>query len=417
MIVSVLQENFVKALEFAIKAVDKKAVLPVLYNIKLETEDARLKISATDLEIMSDIWIGAKVHQDGAITLPAKELLAVVKAFPKTRIDMQLDVTTLTVHIVSKAPSDEYDDITAELKGIDYAEFPTPKPIERQAFFSVYPKHLADALQRVLHSTSKEDNRPILTGVSFTVDAKNNTLELAAADGYRLAVQKIDVEEVCIPDEINTMVVPAKVLNILMTDITKNKDWDRIEVYFEPHYSTGETKTYYKGGEHVHKYNIGKVLFRQMSADLTAITLEGKFPDYSAIVPRSYVTAAVFSRIDMLKLLDRAKVYAKDNAQSINLSFINDPVNGKDKIVVKAKSNERGVFEQSIPAHIDGESFDTSFNCSYLIDGLKNMEIKKDKDADKVHFESNGKDAPMVLKYHVYNTPYIYITMPMSVGR
>lgn len=417
--VSVLQENFVKALELAVKTIDKKAVLPVLKNIKLETEDARLKVTATDAEVASDTWVGAKVEQDGAITLPGKELYAIVKAMPDTRLDIHLDVATLTVHIISKAQSEEYDDITAQLKGIDYAEFPYPTPIERQMFFSVYPKHLAEALQRVLHSVAKEDNRPILTGVSLTVDAKNNTLELAAADGYRLAVQQIVVEDVCLPSDVSTMVVPAKALNILMADITKNKDWDwdRIEVYFEPHYSKGETKTYYKGIEHVREYNIGKVLFRQMSTDIAAVTLEGKFPDYSVIIPRSAVTTATFSRFDMVKLLDRAKVYAKDNAESINLNFINDRVTGKDKIIVKAKSNERGVFEQSIPAIIDGDSFEMSVNCSYLIEGLKGMEIKKNDDADVVRFEANGASAPLVLEYQHYNSDYKYIIMPMSTRR
>ena len=117
MIVSVLQENLAKSLNIVAKAVDSNPPLPVLANVLLETEDSRLKISATNLEMSITMWIGAKVEQSGSITLPAKTFGELVSSLSRERVDLRLDASTHTVHLRCGVQ-------TSNIRGIDADEYP-----------------------------------------------------------------------------------------------------------------------------------------------------------------------------------------------------------------------------------------------------------------------------------------------------
>lgn len=115
--VSCLQENLAKGLSIVGRAVATKSTLPVLSNILMATDEGRLKLAATNLELAVVTWIGAKVHDEGAVTVPARLLSEFVTSLPNDRIDMELNVRTHTMHLVC-ARAD------ANIKGIDATEFP-----------------------------------------------------------------------------------------------------------------------------------------------------------------------------------------------------------------------------------------------------------------------------------------------------
>ena len=157
MIVSVLQENLAKSLNIVTKAVDSNPPLPVLANVLLETEDSRLKISATNLELSITMWIGAKVEQSGSITLPARTFSELVSSLSRERVDLRLDAATHTVHLRCGVQ-------TSNIRGIDSDEYP-PINHNESADLQIEGETLREMILQTAFAAAREQNRPILTGV------------------------------------------------------------------------------------------------------------------------------------------------------------------------------------------------------------------------------------------------------------
>jgi DNA polymerase-3 subunit beta len=198
--VSVLQENLAKGLSIVGKAVETRPTLPVLGNILVQTEDGRLKLGATNLELSIVCWIGAKVNQDGGITLPAKTFTDLVNNLFPERVDLALNATTQTVNVRCGATN-------SNVKGIDASEFPLI-PQGGAADVTVQGKVLKEMINQTVFAAAREDNRPILTGIYTQFDG--NVMTLAAADGYRLAVRTTEIEKTF--TEPVEMVIPARSL-------------------------------------------------------------------------------------------------------------------------------------------------------------------------------------------------------------
>lgn len=333
--VSVLQENLAKGLNIVGKAVDTRPSLPVLNNILLETEDARLKLAATNLEMSIVCWLGAKVNQSGAITLPAKTLIDLVSNLSPERVDFNLNTSTNSMNVRCGATN-------SNIKGTDAGEFPLI-PTGGTHDVSVPGKVLKEMIAQTVFASAKEDNRPILTGIYTQFDG--NVLTMAAADGYRLAVRTAEIEKTfTTPVE---MVIPSRSLNEVARIISDEDDEVTISL---------------PGQRDI-------VMFHMKNVDVASQLLEGKFPDFSAIIPRNYITATVMYTTDLLRACQRAEIFARDSANSARF-FVKPPKSPGEpgEVVIVGKSAERGDNEGMVDASIEGEPLDISFNIRYLID-------------------------------------------------
>jgi DNA polymerase-3 subunit beta len=375
--VSVLQDKLAKGLSIVAKAVENRPTLPVLGNILMATEDARLKLAATNLEMSITTWIGAKVDQDGAITLPAKTFADLVNNLSQERVDLALDTSTLTMNVRCGAT-------TSNIKGIDAAEFPLI-PQGGDADVSIPGKVLKDMITQTVFAAAKEENRPILTGVMMELDG--NVMTMIASDGYRLAVRTTEIEE-HFPKPM-TVVIPARSLGEVARIITEEDD--------------AVTITLPKDRD--------IVLFHLKHTDIASQLLEGKFPDVSAIIPRSYVTASTMYTTDLLSACKRAEIFARDSAYSAKLYV--KPAAGPGEpgaVTIEGISAERGNNQGLLDATVEGEALHISFNIRYLIEALN---VITD---ERVVFESNGPANPGVLRPDGRDD-YVYVVMPMSVNR
>ncbi len=176
--VSVLQENLYKGLATVSRAIQSRPTLPILANVLLSTDDARLQLSATNLELGITAWIGAKVEQDGSITVPAKTLQELVATLPPERVDIDLDVRTLTMHLRCGAKS-------ANIKGMDATEFPRVPEFDAEHAIAVKGDVFKEMIDQVVFAAAKEDNRPILTGILMRFEGDVLTL---AVGGWLPAV-------------------------------------------------------------------------------------------------------------------------------------------------------------------------------------------------------------------------------------
>jgi DNA polymerase III subunit beta len=374
---SVLQENLAKGLSNVSRAVENRPTLPVLGNVLLATEDARLKLSATNLEMSITTWIGAKVDVEGAITLPAKTFADLVNNLSPERVDLSLDSNTLTMNVKCGMT-------VSNIKGIDSGEFPLV-PQGGDADVAVPGKILKEMIAQTVFAAAKEDNRPILTGIYTQFDG--NVMTMAAADGYRLAVRTTEIERhFAQPVE---MVIPARSLAEVGRIIT---DEDSEVLITLP------------GARDI-------VLFHMKNTDVASQLLEGKFPDFSAIIPRSYTTSTVMYTSDLLAACKRAEIFARDSAYSAKL-FVK-PAAGPGEpgaVTIQGLSAERGDNKGELDASVEGESLNISFNIRYLIDVLN---VIPD---ERVVFESNGAAHPGVIRPE-NKDDFVHVIMPMSNTR
>src|SRR5262245_4411970 len=243
--VSVLQENLAKGLNIVSRAVASRPSLAVLGNVLLSTEEPRLKLSATNLELGITTWIGAKIESEGAITVPARTLADLVNTLPPERVDMELDERTQTLNI-------RCGTTTANIKGIQASEFPAVPEAEADSGVAVPADAFREMIDQVVFVAAKEDNRPILTGILAKFD--NNVFTMAASDGYRLAVRTASLDAAGAKGM--TLIIPARTLGELSRIISENDP--SVYVSIPPGRS--------------------QVMFHLENVDVVSQLIDGKFP-------------------------------------------------------------------------------------------------------------------------------------------
>ncbi|MDZ4766331.1 MAG: DNA polymerase III subunit beta [Chloroflexota bacterium] len=376
--VSVLQDQLAKALSMVSRAVESRSNLPVLQNIMLSTEDSQLRLAATNLEMAITTTIGAKVEQAGQITLPAKTLVELVNNLSPERVDLTLDPATQSVNVRCGTTN-------SNVRGISATEFPVmPKPGNPDA---VLPARLFKSMIReVEFSTASEDSRPILTGIYTHFD--NDMLTLATADGYRLAVRTAKMDTPF--ESARELVIPAKSMRELGRILPDDDSPLSISL----------------------PENRNLVIFQIGNSVISSQLLEGKFPDFSAIIPKSYNMSLNVAASELLRACKRAEIFARDSNYSARLAIKPPKSPGeRGEIVLVGRSAERGDNEGVIDANIEGEGMEVAFNIKYLIDMLTAL-----GDSGDIVLESNGAAYPGVLRPGERND-YIYVVMPMSLAR
>ena len=377
MFVSVMQEQLAKGLGMVSRAVDSRPTLPVLANVLLITEDARLKMAATNLELSIVTYIGAKVNQPGGITLPAKTFSELVNNLSPERVDMQLDTATQSVRVTCGTTR-------SDIKGISYSEFP-PLPEELEPDVVVPGKVLRDMINQTAFAAAREDTRPILTGLLTRFEG--DMMTLASADGYRLAVRTAKIEQNF--SKMRELVIPARSMLEVARIIADDEEPVGISL-------PGKRDL---------------VMFYIKNTIVASQIIEGRFPDFAAIIPRSYSTSTVLYTDDLLRACKRAEIFARDSNNSARL-YVKPPSNPNEpgEVTVIGRSAERGDNEGMVDAAVEGEPLETSFNIRYLIDALTVMP------QERVVLQSNGSAHPGVMRPEG-SDDFIYVLMPMAVQR
>ena len=376
--VSVLQENLAKGLSIVGRSVPNRPTMQVLGNVLLETEEGRLKLAATNLELGITAWIGAKIEEDGAITVPARTFIDLVNQLSPERVDLDLDVRNQTLKVHCGATS-------SNIKGIDANEFPLIPQAGDDPGVSVPGAVMREMISQVVFSAATDDNRPILTGVYTRFSA--DEMVMAAADGYRLSVRRTPLE-MGTPQP-TELIIPARTLAELGRIIGDEDEEVLISI----------------------PQGRNQVIFHLKNVDVASTLLDGKFPDYNAIIPKGHTTSTVAYTADLLRACKRADIFARDvnNNAKVTVTPADSP-SAPGMVRLSATSNERGNADAIVDATVDGDQQEISFNVRYLIDVLN--VIKE----EQVVLQSNGPTAPGVIK-PVGREDFVHVIMPMSVGR
>jgi len=371
-----LQENLARGLGIVGKAVSTRSTLPVLGNVLLATEASRLKLAATNLELGITCWIGAHIEEEGAITVPARTLVDMVNAFASEQVNMELNLRTKTLRLTCGRSE-------ANIKGIDAHEFPLIPQAEPDGI-QIPPELMRDMIAKTAFAAAADESRPILTGVQVAFGEDRVTM--AAADGFRLSVSYVNLEAAA--DEPFSLIVPANSL----------KELYRISGDQEESISL----TLPAGR--------GQAIFHLSDIELVSQLIDGTFPDYDQIIPRSHATRTVVNTAEMRSACKAADIIAREAAHTTRLRVYPEDELNPGHMVVAATSAETGDNETEIDALVDGDPIEIAFNVKYLNDVLGVI------DTPQVALETASESSPGVIR-PVGNDDFVHVIMPMQLGR
>jgi len=370
---SCLQENLSKGLGIVGRAVATRTTLPITNNVLLATEQSRLRLTATNLEIAISCWIGAMVEEEGAITVPARLLNEFVNSLPSDKIDLNLAQHTVELKCAR---------FEARISGIDAEDFPPIPKIGDGTTYQIEPEILRMAINQVVFATASEDTRPVLTGVS--AEFEGDSLTLAAADGFRLAVHKAPLANP-VAERVE-IIIPGRSLMEINRFLADQEDL--VEIAVSPSKS--------------------QVLFRLKDIEMMSQLIQGTFPNYRQLIPQSYSSRSVVTTPEFLRATKTASIFARDGNGIVRLQINPSAESKVGRMSISARSEQVGDNLGEIDAQVAGEAAKIAFNGKYLIDVLSVLH------EGQVALETTTPSSPGVIR-PVGSDNYVHIIMPMFV--
>lgn len=361
-----LQENLKNNLNLTQNIIGRNLTLPILNNVLLATEDGRLKISSTNLEIGINTWTAGKVEKSGAITCPAKVLASFVNNLPNKKVELEAKNNILII---------KCDNYKATLNCLSADDFPIIPKIKEPSLIELDNNNLKESLIKVVGAASLSESRPEITGVFFKFEKRE--LRLAATDSFRLA-EKVVGDPDRKSEEIKALIVPQRTIQEVIRVLAEKN---------------GETKICLGDGQ---------ILFDSGEVQIVSRLIDGQYPDYQQIIPKEFSSQAVMERTEFLSVIRAAAVFSnKTNSIRFSLS--------EGELEVLAQDADLGENKSQIKAQTKGKKIEVNFNYRYLLDGLANMNTKQ------VFLGLISDANPAILK-PVGDESYIYLVMPIKAN-
>ena len=360
--ISVSKDELVSALGVVSRAVSTRTSVQILSGILLEAAGSELRLAATDMELSLRATIAAQVEGDGAIVLPGKTLVDIARLLPGDDVAIEHKPSESVVHVTSGTAAYTLHTYTPE-------DFPRLPDVTTVQTFPVDRESLLETIQRVARAASRDESRPVLTGV--LVQFASGRLTMAATDSYRLAVKETDIGG-STPDL--EAIVPSRALQ----ELARIASGDSVDV-----------------GVHENQ-----VVFGTEGTWLTTRRIDGQFPNYRQLLPEQFEHVLTLPRAELLEVVRRASVMIQ-RATPLQLRFADG------EVTVIARTHEVGESKESMPAPFSGETLEIGFNADFLRDGLESV------DGDDIRFKLISPLRPAVLQGE--NDEFTYLVMPIRL--
>lgn len=358
----VTQENLNKALNNVARVATGRTTLPILSNVLLKTEDNRLKLSATNLDIAITQYVGTKITKEGSLTIPARLFQDFISNLPKTTIRLKQDGYKLFV---------EAGNYKSTINGTPVDEYPVMPAIQNGKKFNVPTKAFKKALQQVIFTASSDEARPILTAVYIHTD--KSWLFLTGTDSYRLAEKKV----IKIDQEVS-LLIPNTAMQDLLRII--NEQIGNIEILYDDQ----------------------QVRFLIDDIELIARMINGSYPDYQKLIPNTFVNTALLKKTELITIAKISGLFSRENAGSITVTNHES----ENRISVKSIASQVGENKSNASGKITGEG-SVTLNSRYLLECLQVI------DGEIISFCFNGKLEPIIIKDQDDKT-YTHVIMPLK---
>jgi len=357
----VTQENLAKALNSVARVANTRNALPILGNVLLKAEDNRLSVSATNLDIAISHFIGSKMSESGAITVPARLMQDFVSSLPGGVIDLELDDTKL------KIATDQYQ---STINGTSAEDFPVMPAISNGTSWQIPSTVFKKGLQQTVLAASGDDARPILTGVYF--HTHSGKLYMVATDSYRLAEKELVSNK-----ETISLLIPSGAMQDMLRILGDDDEMVTIT------------------------HDDQQVLFSVGEVELVSRLIDGKYPDYRKLIPSKFEVKASLKKDDFANITKVSSLFARESAGSVTIKV----EEGSQQVSIRSVASQLGENTASAAANITG-SGEVTLNSRYLLDALHVLT------GDTITFSFNGKLDPCLLTDES-SGDYKHIVMPL----
>ncbi len=365
--VSLSRESIHSRLQIAGRAVSTRTAMPSLGGILLEASGSELSLRATDVELSLILSTEAKVESEGTVLLPGRLLVDVVRSLPDAEVTMSLRPEERDVEI-------EAGGSTFHLRTLNAEEFPKLPEFEGEAVKIPGPP-LAETVDRVARAASRDEVRPILTGVLVTASEK--TLTMVATDSYRLSVKHTELEQP-ISDAIEAN-VPARAMKELSRLIAQ-EGADEVEITVQRN----------------------QILFRVAGIVLASRLIEGQFPSYRQLLPETFEHEVRLPREELLDVTRRVSQLAQRTAP-LRMAF------AEGELTVAAETPDVGDARESMPAPYSGDPLEIAFNPQFFVEGVESV------DTDEVAIQLTSPLRPGLLR-PLGREDFSYLVMPIRLN-
>jgi DNA polymerase III subunit beta len=311
------------------RAVSMRASVQILSGVLLRAEAGRLNLAATDMELSLRSSLEARVEGDGAVVVPGRLLVDLVRLLPAEDVAIEYRADEGVVHIMSGAS-------TASLHTYAAEDFPRLPDLDTVGTFTIARDALLDTVARVSRSASRDESRPVLTGI--LVRFEGGKLVMAATDSYRLSVKETPLAEQLPELE---AIIPARALAELGRIAQSSES---LEV-----------------GVHENQ-----VVFVASDIWLTSRRIDGQFPNYKQLLPESFEHEVTLPRAEFLDIVRRVGVVVQ-RTSPIQLRF------REGELTVFARTQDVGEAKESLPAQFAGDPLEIGFNAEFLREGIESI--------------------------------------------
>lgn len=355
------KDSLIRAVSIVGRLATTRSTLPILQNIYLELTKDGLILRSTDLEQTLEARISAEVKEEGRVTVPARLIMEYLQNNTDHSLSLFTDDLTLNIHSTNHQ---------ASFKGLAAEEYPSLPEVKAEAKVELEAGELTEAINRTIFAAALDDTRPVLGGLLWRFN--EDSLELVGTDGYRLAYTKVKVG----------------------TKLTKD--------YIIPRRSLQELSRIIEGGKLEVIFAGTQVRFRQDDIELTSRILEGKYPDYAAILPKKSELKVVVAASALNQSFKLASLFSRDSAYSTKLTLEGD------KLRLHASSVSLGdnVNEVTLNNPVD-KPFSISLNAQYALEALSHI-------SGEVSLEFVDNKSPIVLR-PISGTDYLCLVMPLRL--
>ncbi len=359
------KDVLLKGIQEVQSAISAKSSLPILSNILVEATDDNIILTATDLDIGITSKIMIKPQVTGAITIPAKKFLDIIKELPESE---PISISVKKNNLVNI----ECGKSVFKIMGLPKEEFPQLPEFKDKDSLVLQQKKLKSMLRLTAFAISHDESRYVLNGVLFVI--KPTYIRLVATDGRRLAMVE---DKTQLPKTLERkFIVPTKAVNELDKSLGDEGD---VKIFL----------------------NDNQIFFDMGKTRLVSRLIEGEFPNYEQVIPKEVKEKIVASKNGFLSAIKRAALFTNQDSAAIKMDL------GKDKIVISKSTPYLGEARVEIDADYKGKDMSVGFNPDYLVDLLKNI------DDEKIAFEVTDPEKPGVIRI---GAEYIYVVLPMQIA-
>ncbi len=359
------QKEFYEGIQTVSKAVSTKTTLPILSGILLKTENNKLKLVGTDLEIGIECFVDVNIIQEGEIVLPAKYLTSIVRELPNDKVILTTDQSNNTTQI--KCAHAKFN-----IHGSLAEEFPLLPEIESGSQLSIQQDKFKEIIEQIKFAISQDENKPFLNGGLLIIEDKE--IKLVATDTYRLAYRKDTITEVLESKE--KVIIPNKTLQELTKLLDNTEELVNILI------------------------TENQILFKFSQISIVSRLIEGQFPNYKQVIPKKNKSKIIVNKNELLNATKRASLLARKDSNIIKINI------DKNNLIITSNAPEIGQAYEQIPISLLGEETEIAFNAVYLMDCLKAI------NSEEVIIELSGSLSPGVIKPNIEDE-YIYVIMPV----